>query len=157
MFALLWYIDWSSIRRKLMIVHTTESTASGFSTAFPSCKCEDQLVWILLVSIRDTPGPELRHLESRNVLYCQVPFKWEKKCFLVLPANSSFTERSKLSQWHDVIQLNAVLHVRTRLFHFLTTCGERCAPNTCPAPPAASAPFSPPLEAAIPGDNKSLW
>lgn len=51
-----------------MIVHKTEYTAFGFSSAFPSCKSKDQLMWILLVSVRNMPGFELRYLESRNVM-----------------------------------------------------------------------------------------
>lgn len=69
-----------------------------------------------------------------------------QKSPLVLSASSSFTERSKLSQWHGVIQLNTVLRVCARLLHFLTTCDERCVPNTSPAPTAASATCSPLLE-----------
>lgn len=39
--ALQWYIDWFSIKKKLMIFRKTKSTAFGFSPAFPSCKSKD--------------------------------------------------------------------------------------------------------------------
>lgn len=144
MFALLWYIDWSSIRRKLMIVHKTESIASGFSAAFPSCPSEDQPVWILLVSTGSTPGSEPRYLESRDVHATPAALQMGVKWLLVLSANSSFTERSKLSQRRGVIQSNAVLRVRTRLFHFLTTCED----SVCPTSPCPYSSISHPPTAA---------
>lgn len=47
-----------------------------------------------------------------------------EKCLLVLYTNSSFTEGSKLYQQHVVIQLNAVLHIHTRLFNFPAMCDK---------------------------------
>lgn len=137
MFALLWYIDWSSIRRKLMIVHKAESTASGFSTAFPSCKSGDQLVWVLLVGIRSTPGSELRYLESRNVMQYQLPFKWEKNYFLSSLQILSFTERSKLSQWRGGFQFSVFIQG----FSISWPCVMR---GVCPTPPLPLQQHQPP-------------
>lgn len=123
MLALHCYMDWFSIKKKLMIVHKTKSTAFGFSPAFPSCKSKDQLIWILLVNIRRKPGFD-RDIwnpgRPRNLQTGEHP--------VVLHPNSSLMEGSQLYQWHPVIQLNAIPPIQKRV-SVSQPCVMRCVLN----------------------------
>lgn len=79
--ALHWCIDQFSIRKKLMIVHKTKSTAFGFSPAFPCCKISScEIYWLALETCLDLNWGIWNPGMSCNVKL--LPLKWVKNACL---------------------------------------------------------------------------